>query len=67
MNFKYRNIEILNNSVHLDEESNPLERWKLNRCQFEILAKLARKYLVTCATSCASERLFSTSGNFNPT
>ena len=47
---------------HLDEEANPLEWWKLNSEQFEILAKLARKYLVICATSCASERLFSTSG-----
>ena len=47
---------------HLDEESNPLEWWKLNSGQFEILAKLARKYLVICATSCASERLYSASG-----
>ena len=47
---------------HLDEESNPLECWKLNCYQFEIMTKLARKYLAICATSCASERLFSTSG-----
>ena len=47
---------------HLDEESNPLEWWKLNSGQFKILAKLARKHLVIRATSCASERLFSASG-----
>ena len=44
---------------HLNDESNPLERWKVNSGQFEILAKLARKYLVICATR---ERLFSASG-----
>ena len=57
-----REIEKYLRSPDLDEESNRLEWWKLNCCQFEILAKLARKYLIICETSCASERLFSTSG-----
>ena len=46
-----------------DAESDPLVWWKSQEKNFPILAMLARKYLCICATSTASERLFSTSGN----
>ena len=46
-----------------DAESNPLEWWKLHAETFPLLAKLAKKYLCVCASSSASERLFSTSGH----
>ncbi|KAK6167191.1 hypothetical protein SNE40_021284 [Patella caerulea] len=46
-----------------DYESNPLEWWKENYSFFPKLSPLVRKYLCIPATSCPSERLFSTSGN----
>ena len=46
----------------LDTDDNPLEWWKTNHKTFPILAIFAKKYLCICATSSASERVFSTSG-----
>ncbi len=48
----------------LDSESNPLGWWKIHAGDFPIMAKVARKYLCICASSSASERVFSTSGQF---
>ena len=47
----------------LDTDDNPLEWWKANHNTFPVLATLTKKYLCICATSSASERLFSASGN----
>ena len=47
----------------LDVELEPLAWWKTNEHIYPLLAKVAKKYLCICATSCASERLFSTAGN----
>ena len=44
-------------------DSNPLEWWKTHYVDYSHLACLAKKYLCIPATSVASERLFSTSGN----
>lgn len=46
----------------LDFEDDPLLWWKNSFLSFPILASLARKYLCVCATSSASERVFSCSG-----
>jgi len=46
-----------------DMQSNPLDWWKVHHTQFPILSLMAKKYLSICATSCASERVFSTGGN----
>ena len=40
-----------------------LHWWKANAGSFKCLSILARKYLCVAATSVASERVFSTSGN----
>ncbi len=45
--------------VNADEDS--LQWWKMLAPHYPALSQLAKKYL--CATSSASERLFSTSGN----
>ena len=47
----------------LDLEENPLVWWKSQQSNFPVLAKLAKKYLCICASSLASERLFSSAGN----
>ena len=44
-------------------DSNPLEWRKTHYVDYSHLACLAKKYLCILATSVASERLFSTSGN----
>jgi hypothetical protein len=44
-------------------DSSPLLWWKKNCDCFKHLAELAKKYLCIAATSVASERVFSTSGN----
>ena len=46
----------------LDPEEDPLAWWKIQTPSYPILCKLVKKYLCVCATSAASERLFSTSG-----
>ena len=46
----------------LDTEEDPLQWWKVQSHSYPILSKFAKKYLAVCATSAASERLFSTSG-----
>ena len=45
------------------EKFDPLEFWRDRQREFPTLAKLARKYLATPATSVYSERLFSEYGN----
>jgi hypothetical protein len=42
---------------------DPMEWWRDNRTTFPVMARLARKYLGIPATSVASERMFSYSGN----
>ena len=46
----------------LGTEEDPLLWWKLQSPNYPILSTFAKKYLAVCATSAASERLFSTSG-----
>ncbi len=46
----------------INTEQDPLVWWKDNESRFPLLAKVAKKYLCMCATSCASERVFSTMG-----
>ena len=46
-----------------DIDLSPLAWWKSNDKKFSCLSKIARKYLYICATSVASERLFSTGGD----
>ena len=45
-----------------DPECDPLRWWKANNIRYPLLAKIAKKYLSICATSCPAERLFSFSG-----
>ena len=47
----------------LDAEEEILPWWKLYNSKYPFVSQLAQKYLSICATSSASERLFSTSGN----
>ena len=56
-------MQIYLNRPKLDLEDELLLWWKHHATEFLILAKLVRKYLCVCATSAASERLFSMSGN----
>lgn len=56
-------VEQYSNIVKPDPELNPLDWWKIQAPNYPILAKLAKKYLCICASSSASERLFSTSGH----
>ncbi|XP_008290990.1 zinc finger BED domain-containing protein 1-like isoform X2 [Stegastes partitus] len=44
-------------------EEDPLKWWKHHKINFPLLSKLAQKYLCIQATSSASERAFSASGN----
>ena len=56
----------LDNSLSLpklDTEEEILPWWKLYGSKYPFISQLAQKYLSICATSSASERLFSTSGN----
>ena len=47
----------------LDAEEEILPWWKSYSSKYPFMSQLAQKYLSVCATSSASERLFSTSGN----
>ena len=47
--------------IYSDE--TPLMWWKNHSTVYPLLGKLSRRYLCICATSCTSERQFSTSGN----
>lgn len=47
----------------VDHGEDPLKWWKLHKVNFPRLCKLAQKYLGIQATSSASERAFSASGN----
>lgn len=47
----------------IEGDADPLQWWQLNGPRYPMLAQLARRYLCTCATSTAPERLFSTAGN----
>ncbi len=49
--------------LDIESDVSPLQWWKEYAQSFPLLAKLANKWLCICATSCSSERLFSTSGN----
>ena len=57
-----KELESYLGSATLDFEEDPLPWWKSAAPKFPLLSKLARKYLCVCATSCASERVFSSSG-----
>jgi hypothetical protein len=45
------------------KDADPFLWWKNNHSKYPLIAKLARKWLGTVATSVPSERAFSTSGN----
>ncbi|XP_057183285.1 E3 SUMO-protein ligase ZBED1-like isoform X1 [Triplophysa rosa] len=47
----------------LDAEEDPLKWWRESQRFIPRLSNLARKYLCIPATSCSSERVFSTGGN----
>ena len=64
------NVSLLENELvrydalaEAEVDVDPLIWWKTNAGSFKCLAILARKYLCVAATSVASERVFSTSGN----
>ncbi|KAJ8354692.1 hypothetical protein SKAU_G00222590 [Synaphobranchus kaupii] len=46
----------------IEGDADPLQWWQLNEQRYPLLSPLARKYLCTCATSTAPERLFSAAG-----
>ncbi|CAB5357790.1 unnamed protein product [Rhizophagus irregularis] len=67
--FKWRNIEYIDEiqtylSLSLmNEETDPLEWWKVNESQFPHLLQMARDYLPIPATSVPSEQSFSVGKN----
>ena len=56
-------MERYERSPRADPSSDPLQWWKLNSNQYPVLSQVAKKYLCICASSSASERVFSTSGH----
>ena len=48
--------------VDLEPDKDPLKWWCIEAKHFPMLARLASKYLCACATSVASERVFSKAG-----
>ena len=59
----YLEVENYLSASRLDFEEDPLLWWKTQPFNYPSLGKAAQKYLCVCATSSASERLFSTAGN----
>jgi len=47
----------------IDLETNPLKWWSVQDSDFQVISKLARKYLCICASSSSSDRVFSVSGH----
>ena len=47
----------------LEINTSPLEWWKYHSKDLLYLSILSKKYLSVCATTCPSERVFSSSGN----
>ena len=58
-----KEMNLYERSPRADPSSNPLKWWKLNSNQYPVLSQVAKKYLCICASSSASERVFSTSGH----
>ena len=52
----------LNEKHFVESNQDPLEWWRVNRTVYPKLALSARKWLSVCATSTASERVFSSCG-----
>lgn len=50
-------------TIETDTSEDPLIWWKKHEHMLPTLSSIAKKYLCICATSCASERLFSSAGN----
>ena len=58
-----KELECYLSSPRLDFEEDALAWWKNADHKYPSLSSIARKYLCVCATSSASERVFSCSGN----
>ena len=56
-------FEQYKNEPHIDLSECPLEWWRKHEGAYANLAKLARKFLASPATTVPCERLFSLSGN----
>lgn len=50
-------------TMQVDEETDPLDWWRMYQANFPRVARLAQKYLCIPATSAPSERAFSFGGN----
>ncbi|XP_070398129.1 E3 SUMO-protein ligase ZBED1-like [Nothobranchius furzeri] len=61
--YKLKNeLTLYQTMPEVQAEHDPLTWWKANHTTFPHLALLTKKYLCIAASSCASERIFSTSG-----
>lgn len=58
-----REIDMYLQYPTLDIDESPLDWWKLECKRMPLLSTVARKYLCVCATSVASERVFSIGGH----
>ena len=58
-----KEIERYEKAPQADSDSNPLDWWRVYAETYPSLSKMARKYLCICASSSASERVFSKSGH----
>ena len=58
-----REIDAYEKLPRADVELDPLKWWRVHASTYPVLAMLAKKYLCIPASSSASERVFSTSGN----
>lgn len=60
---RFRNeLTLYETMPELSAEKDPLTWWRTHESTLPTLAHLAKKYLCIAASSCASERVFSTSG-----